>query len=241
MDLETELRDLGRSLDHPAGDGVVDALRRELADAGPDEPRSLRPGRVPWWAAAAAAVVTVLVVGSAWWALRGDDGATEATPPPRRSDAAATTTTTTPPPAALATVDLATARTAVEIPIRVPEGVTVVPRVTLDRRAPGGLVALEYPTFTVVEVAAPAGASAGKIAGLGPESQVRPVAVRDQPGLWITGTHPEISYLDREGTARRGPVRTHGHVLMWVEDGVTYRVEGFHDQDAAMRVANSLR
>jgi hypothetical protein len=239
MDLETELRDLGRHLDHPAGDDLVAAMRQELTAPAPVGGRRDR-SRAAWWAAAAAAVVLVLAAGGAWWAARGDEATTPAVPPSRPARTA-TTSTAAPALPLVATVDLATARAAVDIPVRVPEGITLVPRVTVDRRSPGGLVALEYPEFTVVEVAAPAGASAGEIADLGPRSRVRPVAVREQPGLWITGTHPEITYLDRDGVSRRGPVRTHGHVLMWVEEGVTYRVEGFHDQDEAMRVADSLR
>jgi hypothetical protein len=247
MVLETVLRDLGAHLDHPAGDGIVAAVREELTRPSPTpigDRRDRHPGRRrrTRLLAAAAVLLVALAVPVAAVVLGGGDGdgrpQARATVP---STAPPVTTPTTSPAPAVETLGLAAARSVVQIPIRVPEGIDVPPHITVDRRAPGGLVALEYPDFTVVEVAAPAGVSAGEVAGLGPESQVHPVSVRAQPGLWITGTHREIAYLDRDGTLRKGPTRTTGHVLMWVEHGVTYRVEGFHDQVAAMSVANALR
>jgi hypothetical protein len=253
MSLETDLRDLGAHLDHPAGDGIAAAVRAELAATPTSSPTRVpapaeRPAPRPrrrriLLLAAAALLVVLLAVPVAVVALGGrDDGGrpqAHATSPSSARQATSPSSAPAPPPVEV--LGLAAARTAVQIPIRVPAGIDVPPRVTVDRRAPGGLVALEYPDFTVVEVAAPAGVSAGEVAGLGPESQVHPVSVRAQPGLWITGTHREIAYLDRDGTLRKGPTRTTGHVLMWVEDGVTYRVEGFHDQIAAMSVADALR
>lgn len=242
MNLETELRDLALHIDHPAGDDVVGAVRRELTAPVVEHPHDRHPGR--WLAIAAAALVAVVLAAATWFAVDGR-GAGDSADPPRGSSgttASVPSSTIAPaPPAGLLTVDLATARTAVDIPIRVPEGMEAEPRVTVDQGAPGGLVALEYPTFTLVEVAAPAGVSAGEVAGLGPESEVHPVSVRARPGLWITGTHREIAYRDRDGALRRGPTRTTGHVLMWVEDGVTYRVEGFHEQADAMNVADALQ
>jgi hypothetical protein len=249
MALETDLRDLGAHLDHPAGAGIAAAVRAELAGAAsapiPRErpARSVRVPRPVLLLAAAALLAFVLAVPVAIAVLgRSEDGGrpqARATVPSSASPVTSPTTAAPAPP--VETLGLAAARTAVQIPIRVPVGIDVAPRVTVDRRAPGGLVALEYPDFTVVEVAAPAGAATGEVAGLGSESQVHPVSVRAQPGLWITGMHREIAYLDRDGTLRKGPTRTTGHVLMWVENGVTYRVEGFHDQIAAMSVANALR
>jgi hypothetical protein len=247
MSLETDLHELGAHLDHPAGDGIVAAVREELAQPTPvaiDDHghRRTRHRRLVALAAAAVLVVVLAIPVAAVLLGGSDDGGrpqARDTAPSTAPPVTGATGTTTPPP--VETLGLAAARAAVQIPIRIPEGIDVPPRVTVDRRAPGGLVALEYPDFTVVEVAAPAGVDAGEVAGLGPESQVRPVSVRAQPGLWITGTHREIAYLDRDGALRRGPTRTTGHVLMWVEDGVTYRVEGFHDQGAAMSVANALR
>jgi hypothetical protein len=246
MTLETDLRDLGAHLDHPAGDSLVAAMRSELTGATPPVPldRDVRAPKRRILAFAAAALLVVLVaipVAAAVLDGGGDDARPQARATVPSSSPPVTTPSTAPLPPPVETLALAAARRAVEIPIRMPEGIDVAPRVTVDRRAPGGLVALEYPDFTVVEVAAPAGAAAGEVAGLGPESQVHPVSVRAQPGLWITGTHREIAYLDRDGALRKGPTRTTGHVLMWVEGGVTYRVEGFHDQVAAMSVANSLR
>ena len=121
-----------------------------------------------------------------------------------------------------------------------PGHVDATPQVTLDSRVPGGLVALEYPSFTLVEVASPPDVAAGLAKLVAPESHVRVVAVRGRPGLWITGTHHQIPYLDRDGTLRRGSSRPTGHVLLWDEGGVTYRVEGFARQAAASEIASSI-
>ena len=243
MTLETELRDLALHLDAPSGDGISAAVRRVLVAGDTAAPASSSRRRARWVPVLAAAAVVVVLAVAGTVALTDPFGRdhTEAGPRPVPTTPRETVPGPSAPAPAVETMDLANARAAVEIPVRVPAGIDVAPRITVDRRAPGGLVALEYPTFAVVAVAAPAGAAAGEVAGLGPESQVRPVAVRGQPGLWITGTHREIAYLDRDGALRQGPTRTSGHVLMWVEDGVTYRVEGFEQQITAMQVATSLQ
>lgn len=244
MSFDSELRELGEHLDHPRGHHLVSAMRADL-DLAPVQATARRrrhPARWSVLVAAAVVIAAVLAVPATRTVVTDRIGsdATEAVRPAPSVHPDPTLTTGSSPPA-ISTLDLLAARAAVEIPIRVPDGIGGQPRITVDRRAPGGLVALEYPRFTVVEVAAPAGAAAGEVAGLGPASHVNPVAVRGQPGLWITGTHQEIAYLDRNGTLRRGPTRTTGHVLMWVEGGVTYRVEGFTAQSEATRVANALR
>ncbi len=150
------------------------------------------------------------------------------------------TVTSGPPAPEVELLDLATARTRVDFPIRVPAGADQPPQVTVDHRVPGGLVSLDYPAFRLVEVASPSDVT-GELAKLVPAtSRVRVVSVGDRPGLWITGTHHEIAYFDRDGALRYEPSRPTGHVLLWDEDGVTYRVEGFLRQASADDVARSI-
>ncbi len=148
--------------------------------------------------------------------------------------------TTVPLPAVLS-LDLASARAAVGFPIGVPGPAGVVPtKVVIDRRVPGGLVVLEYPAFNVVEVASPPNAAADLAPTIAAERDVRIMSVRGRPALWITGTHQEIPYLDRDGILRRGVTRATGHVLLWEENGVTYRVEGFDNEASARAMATSI-
>ena len=250
IDLELQLRDLGSHLDHPAGEQLGAVLRSRLAN--PIEPVvhprwSSRRSVVTALAAVAAVVLLAVALPPSRDALADlfGIGAVEI----RRDDHLARPRRTHTPPAteaptnpAVARVDLATARTSVDFPIKVPTRPGEPPtRVTVDHRVPGGLVTLDYPEFSVVEVASPpeAGPTLAKV--LGPGSHVRAATVRGRPGLWITGTHHEIAYLDRDGNIRRDTARPTGHVLLWEEGGVTYRVEGFPTQASATSLATSIR
>ena len=250
IDLELQLRDLGSHLDHPSGDGIADVLRARFANPiAPTTHARWSPRRSVVAALAAVAAVAVLAValppsrdaladlfGIGAVEIRRDDHVAQPRPTTH-----APPTTVAPTNPAVVHVDLATARTSVEFPIKVPTRAGGQPtRVTVDHRVPGGLVTLDYPEFSVVEVASPpeAGPTLAKV--LGPGSHVRGATVRGQPGLWITGTHHEIAYLDRDGNIRRGTARPTGHVLLWEEGGVTYRVEGFPTQTSATALATSI-
>jgi hypothetical protein len=247
IDLEHQLRDLGEHLDHPAGDRIVPQLRTRLSTPSTGaSPRSRWPRR--------RAVATVIASIAAVLLLA------IAIPPSRdaiadllglgshevgQSDRVAVPhdgppVTSRPPSDQISPLNLESARQAVDFPIRVPGEVDATPQVTVDRSVPGGLVALDYPLFTLVEVASPPNVAADLAKLVAPESHVRVVAVRGRPGLWITGTHHRVPYLDRDGTLRFGSSRPTGHVLLWEEGGVTYRVEGFARQAAAVEIASSV-
>jgi hypothetical protein len=250
IDLERDLRDLGRHLDHPAGDRLAIELRARLA--APARPAAVRPigaarlrrRRIVTGLASVAAVVLLAVaippsrdaiadilgLGSA------DGGRPEQVAEPHHDP----TVTTGSPPPEVSVLDLDSARAAVDFPIKVPARLEVPAHVTVDRRVPGGLVELAYPSFTLVEVASPPDVAAELAKLVAPESRVRIVSVRERPGLWITGTHHEIAYLDREGVLRHGASRPTGHVLMWEEDGVTYRIEGLAQQTSASEMARTI-
>ena len=113
-------------------------------------------------------------------------------------------------------------------------------RADTDDRVPGGLVALAYDRFTLVELASDHSdyPVVGKFAP--PGVTVSFVDVGDVSGVWLDGAH-EITYLAPDGTVRQDTVRRAGSVLLWVQGGVTYRVEGLDWQADALAVAASLR
>ena len=111
--------------------------------------------------------------------------------------------------------------------------------VSVDREVPGGLVTLDYPDFRLVEFAAPPdGAVIAKF--VDPRTHVAPTTVGDAGGYWITGTHHEMAYLDRDGEVRTATMHTTGHVLTWSHGGVTYRIEGPETLARAQEIAGSL-
>jgi hypothetical protein len=136
---------------------------------------------------------------------------------------------------------LADARRSVDFPIATPPDSTsgALAAVELDRRVRGGLVALSYRRFTIVEIATdPSGPTFGKL--LDPSARSEAVTVSGEPGLWIVGAH-QIGYLDRSGAFEADTVRRSGPVLVWAKGGVTYRIEGLVRPADAQAVARSLR
>ena len=87
--------------------------------------------------------------------------------------------------------------------------------------------------------------------GLGPDSRVEQVAVRDTApcglapddgarALWIAGQPHLFFYRDRAGQVRDESVRLAGNVLLWERGDLTLRLEGALGRDEALRIAASL-
>ncbi|MGH8874508.1 MAG: hypothetical protein ACRDVM_04550 [Acidimicrobiia bacterium] len=70
---------------------------------------------------------------------------------------------------------------------------------------------------------------------LGPGTTVEVVEVRGEPGYWISGAPHMVGPADGE------PGRRAAHVLLWVEDGTTIRLEGAFDLERALSLAAGLR
>jgi hypothetical protein len=77
-----------------------------------------------------------------------------------------------------------------------------------------------------------------KLVGTG--TPIDRVRVRGAPGFWIGGTH-EILLLDRGGAVLEERARLAAHALVWVRDGVTFRLETPLDRQAALRLAAGVR
>ncbi len=77
--------------------------------------------------------------------------------------------------------------------------------------------------------------------GVGPGSQVMPVAVNGATGYWITGGLRAFAYTDANGVFQYEEIRGAGNTLLWQENGVVYRLETALPQADALRIASSLR
>jgi hypothetical protein len=145
-------------------------------------------------------------------------------------------------PGGTALEQLAAARKLVDFPIATPRdsSASALSAVQVDRRVRGGLVALGYKRFTLVEIATSThdGPALGKL--LDPGARAEPVTVAGRPGVWINGAH-QIAYLDRSGAFKIDTVRRSGPVLLWADPGVTYRIEGLDRLADAQAVARSIR
>jgi hypothetical protein len=242
IDLEHALVELGEHLDAPAGDDLVVAVRDGIGPRPPWRmPRAVRP----MIAIVVIAAVVVLAVppsrhAVARWLGIGAVEVRHGVPRPTGSAPVPGSTPHVSPDVAAA---LTNARRAVSFPIALATASRAGPLrgVQVDARVPRGLVVLSYRDFTVTEIASASGSSApieGKVVPAG--AQLLDVSVGGSPGLWITGPHHELAYLDANGDFRLDTVRRAGPTLLWVHAGVTYRVEGLTRLADAMAVATSL-
>lgn len=113
----------------------------------------------------------------------------------------------------------------------------------------GGMVSVVYPaeaeTLADVDVlvsqfvASVPAEYVKKLLTLG--SDIEHTSVRSSEAFWIGGEPHLFFYDEGDGGIRRETVRLAGNVLLWVEDGVTYRIEGAGSLERAQRLAASLR
>jgi hypothetical protein len=244
IDLEAALVDLGEHLDHPAGEQLAVAVRHRLGR--PDRSRSL----------VAVAAVFVLIVAAAlavpparhaiadWLGIGAIEVRRSDGPLPR--EGAGDRTVPGSPDGTTRDIDaprrLAEARRAVDFVIATPHrpSAGALQSVDVDHTVPGGLVALGYPRFTLVEVTAGDSGPRSIAKFIDSRARVDYVTVDGSPGLWIRGAHV-IVFFDREGEVVTDSVRRSGPVLIWERRGVTLRIEGFDSLAAAQEVAVSVR
>jgi hypothetical protein len=160
----------------------------------------------------------------------------------------------TPPPAREVRLgDAVSKRAASEasgLRVLVPETVPGTPAFYFDRSiGASGMVSVVYPrdAASIAEVdllvsqfvAAVPGEYVKKLATLG--SEIEFTSVRASEAYWIGGEPHLFFYEGRDGAIRQETLRLAGNVLLWAEDGVTYRVEGAGSLAEAVRIAGSLR
>lgn len=73
---------------------------------------------------------------------------------------------------------------------------------------------------------------------LGPDTVIVEVAVGKAPGLWISGAPHELAYLSPDGTIAFE--RVAGSTLVWQDDQMIGRLEGFESVDDAVEFAIEL-
>jgi hypothetical protein len=112
--------------------------------------------------------------------------------------------------------------------------------VLVDAGVPSGLVELRYEGFSVVEIASRPDELPVLSKELGPGTDLRGVTVRGVDGFWLSGDVHEVMTIRPDGKAAMDTLRRAGDVLVWEEDGVTYRVEGLDSLEAALDVASSI-
>ena len=113
----------------------------------------------------------------------------------------------------------------------------------------GGMVSVVYPadaaTLAGVDLlvaqfeASVPGEFVKKLLTLG--SEIEYTTVRSSEAFWISGEPHLFFYEGGDGAIRQETVRLAGNVLLWEDDGITYRVEGADSLREALRVAASLR
>ena len=264
--LELELIDLGEHLDHEDGADLPVAVVRRIADERRGAPVWLKVAAALILALAIALVVptsrralarwlgigaievrsvsTTLPVGPPAQTVPGSISTAATTATASAPTAAVVTTssaTTVPTTAATSATDpLAAARQAVTFrPLVAGADAGPIQRVDTDARVPGGLVAITYVRFTLVELASEPD-SYPVMAKMAPSGvTVSDTTVNGVDGLWIGGAH-EIAYLDPGGNVRSDTVRRSGSVLLWTVGSVTLRIEGFDTLEDALHAAATV-
>jgi hypothetical protein len=244
--LEEALVDLGRHLDHGDGDELPAAVLSRITT--PDR------GAVPPWVKVAAALLLALAIAVAvpssrralarWFGIGAIEvrGVTTTLPvgaPDRTvpgsvpSSVANSTTSTTSDALAAARNDLAFT------PLVAGSAAGPIIAVETDPRVPGGLVAITYGRFTLVELASKPDAFPIMSKQVPPGATVTFSDVDGVQALWIEGAH-EISYLAPDGSVRKDTVRMSGNVLLWTVGSVTTRIEGLPTLAEALQVASTV-
>lgn len=72
-------------------------------------------------------------------------------------------------------------------------------------------------------------------------THVEAITVDGAAGYWIAGDSHILEFIAPDGTLIRDSRRIAGNTLVWTQDGITYRLEGEFERDAALELAVTLR
>lgn len=127
-------------------------------------------------------------------------------------------------------------------PVLVPVDSAAPDAVYLDTASPGNPVALVYgslaePRLLVLEFRAAPLIEKELVSA----TQVEPVRVGGEQGLWIEGPRHEFVYRTLEGEEAIDTQRLAGNTLLWKRGSLTLRLEGDLSKDEAIRIAESMR
>lgn len=148
-------------------------------------------------------------------------------------------------------VPFSKAQAEVDFPIRLPRVLGRADRVFLEEFVAGGRVWLVYRTGPGLPEAEETGV--GLLVtefqgGIDEEflkkvqfegGSVQPVQVDANRGYWIEGAHT-LFFIDEDGNFVEDRTRVAGNVLVWEEDGVTYRIESDLGLGGTLGIAHSF-
>jgi hypothetical protein len=148
-------------------------------------------------------------------------------------------------------VSLAGAQAEVDFPILLPGKLGQPDRVFLEEFVAGGRVWLVYRAGPGLPRAEETGVGllvAELRAGIDEEflkkvqaegGRFMPVQVDGNQGYWIEGAHT-LFFIDEDGNFIEDRTRVAGNVLVWEEDGVTYRIESDLGLGESLEIAHSF-
>lgn len=251
-ELETTLRQIGERLDYPRPTAMASAVRARLR-----EPRRVERRRFGFAPAFVTLALLALVItlgspdvrGAAgeFLHLRGIDifrvPSVPATLPPLQFSVAGERTTLD---AARKRVRF-TPRIPTSADLGAPDDVFVETVGTTDR------LTLVYRQRSGIPVSASAGVSALVVEArgtvdealfakaTGPGTRVEPVTVNGGQGYWLEGAPHVFFYRDASGNIVNDTLRLAGNTLVWVQDGVTIRLEAQVTKERALQLAATFR
>ena len=236
-ELATTLAALGNELAYPRPAEMASAVRARIA---------ARPRAVAWWRRSAiapallTAVLLLLVVALGIPGVRAAAqeffriGGIEIFPVPSLSPRPSQPGGVVPPGDE---VTLAEAQRRVDFTVRQPSGLGAPDAVYVDSTQH---VSLVYRSALVVEFRATVDpAFFGKT--IGPGTRLENATVNGAAAYWLEGAPHFFFYRTAAGEIAQETLRLAGNTLIWVEGGVTYRVEAPVSKDQAVAIASSLR
>jgi hypothetical protein len=267
LNLEAVLTRTALALPGPSPDDMARAVGQRLRTE-PGASGRAAPWRRPLIIAVAAVVVLGLVVAllpparSAVADFLGIGGirVQSVSTSPAPSSGATSTFASTPsdPYAGLhlgRAVTLDEARAAVDFPVKLPTAPGYGPpdAVYLGTPPPDGMVSVVYAPASgrPAPPTAPIGVLLSEFRAdvdfafikklTGPGTTVQFVTVGGAEAVWISGPAHSFGYVNPDGTFGTESLRLAANTLLWVRDGVTYRLESALDRDAAIALALTLR
>lgn len=151
-------------------------------------------------------------------------------------------------------VTLAESRSRADFHVLVPQaaGLGTPDAVYLDSSLPGGMVSLVWAANSTLPALpnSDVGLLINELRGsidknlLGKTadpSHIHVVTVNGSTGYWISGGPHYVAFLDPSGGVQVEQDRLAGNTLLWEQDGITFRLESELSEQAALKIAESLR
>lgn len=227
-ELETALREAGERFPFGPTPDVVDVT---LLEPGRNRRRRWIPAVVIPLAVAAVASGALAVS-----ALRGVHVESVDSLPPFPTDAA--------PPFLGEPVDLATAREAVPWRLAVPRLESLGPPevVFLRNDVPGGIVTLEYGDDPRARLSQWRGdISDATYQLLSGESRIERLTIEGREAVWLEGrVQATYTYIGADGAKHREALPAAGHILLWEDDGIAFRLATLVSRDRAVEIAEAI-